>query len=159
MTIGKTIDIVIATIIVAASAVTHFGQQDAVEAYIDPNNFKGEKAPPSIVGDNVYVVWWTDKGTPNSNGEVIFRASTDGGITFGDKINLSNTTNADSTRAEIESEENNVVVTWWESNQTSNTPVMRVSNDFGETFGPILVLATNGTLGEAEAAEEEGGGE
>jgi hypothetical protein len=45
-----------------------------------------------------------------------------------------------------------VVVTWC---QTSNTPVMRVSNDFGETFGPMLVLATNGTLGEAEAAEEE----
>ena len=124
-------------------------------AWIDPDpQPRSEKAPPSIVGDNVYVVWWTDKGTPNSNGEVIFRASADGGVTFGDKINLSNTTNADSTRAEIDSEENNVVITWWESNQTSNTPVMRVSNDFGETFGPMLVLATNGTLGEAEAAEE-----
>ena len=115
-----------------------------VEGYIDPTNLRDEKAPPSIVGDNVYVVWWTDKGTPNSNSEVIFRASTDGGVTFRDKINLSNTTNADSTRAEIDSEENSVLVTWWESNQTSNTPVMRVSNDFGETFGPILVLATNG---------------
>jgi hypothetical protein len=33
---------------------------------------------------------------------------------------------------------------------------MRISNDFGETFGPMLVLATNGTLGEAaEEGEEE----
>jgi hypothetical protein len=31
---------------------------------------------------------------------------------------------------------------------------MRISNDFGETFGPMLVLAINGTLGEAAEAEE-----
>ena len=30
----------------------------------------------------------------------MFRASTDGGATFGDKINLSNTTDADSWRVE-----------------------------------------------------------
>jgi hypothetical protein len=42
------------------------------------------------------------------------------------------------------------VVTWWESNQTSDVPVMRVSTDNGATFGPVLTLAANGTLGEAE---------
>jgi hypothetical protein len=31
---------------------------------------------------------------------------------------------------------------------------MRVSNDNGETFGPQLELATNGTIGEAEPTEE-----
>ena len=36
-------------------------------------------------------------------------------------------------------------VTWWERNETSDTPVARVSNDNGDTFGPLLVLATNGT--------------
>jgi hypothetical protein len=47
-----------------------------------------------------------------------------------------------------------VVVTWWESNQTSNTPVMRVSADNGVTsgFGPMMTLATNGTIGEAEGS-------
>jgi hypothetical protein len=113
------------------------------------------RAPPAISSDNVYVVWWTDKGTPNSNGEVMFRASTDGGQTFGDKINLSNTTNADSTRAEIDSDADSVVVIWWETNQTSDTPVMKVSNDNGATFGPMLVLATNGTIGEGGEAPEE----
>ena len=78
---------------------------------------------------------------------MLFSASTDGGSTFGDQINLSNTTNADSTRAEIDSDADSVVVTWWETNQTDDTPVMRVSNDNGETFGPLLRLATNGTLG------------
>jgi len=87
-----------------------------------------EKAPAAITGENVYVVWWTDKGTPNTNGEVMFRASTDGGVTFGDKINLSNTTNADSWKAEIDSDADSVVVTWWETNQTSDTPVMRVED-------------------------------
>jgi hypothetical protein len=111
-------------------------------------------APPAITGDNVYVAWWNGTaGEPDKNVEVFFRAS-DGGTSFGDEINLSNTTNADSTRVEIDSDADSVVVTWWEGNQTSDTPVMRISNDNGATFGPVLTLSTNGTLGEAE--EEEG---
>jgi hypothetical protein len=41
-----------------------------------------------------------------------------------------------------------------ETNETSDTPVMKVSNDFGKTFGPLLKLADNGTIasGEAEPA-------
>jgi hypothetical protein len=101
----------------------------------------------------VYVAWWTNN-TANKNEEVLFRVSTDGGATFGDKINLSNTTNADSTRVEIDSDADSVVVTWWESNQTADTPVMRVSTDNGGTFGPMLALATNGTIGQAEGTEE-----
>jgi hypothetical protein len=106
-------------------------------------------APVAISGDNVYVTWGTNE---TGNDEVMFRASTDGGSSFGDKINLSNTTNADSTRAEIDSDADSVVVTWWETNQTDDTPVMKVSNDNGETFGPALSLSANGTIG--ETAEE-----
>ena len=108
------------------------------------------RAPPAITGDNVYVTWWTNE---TGNNEVMFRTSTDAGQTFGDKINLSNTTDADSTRAEIDSDANSVVVSWWETNQTSDVPVMRVSNDNGEIFGPLLQLSTNGTIG--QATEEE----
>jgi hypothetical protein len=77
-------------------------------------------------------------------------ASNDGGQTFGDKINLSNTTNANSTRAEIDSGANSVVVIWWETNQTGDTPVMRLSSDNGATFGPLLQLGTNATIGQSE---------
>jgi hypothetical protein len=130
-----------------------------VDPATDPTR-QQPKAPPVISGENVYVVWWTDKGTPNTNGEVMFRASTDGGATFGNKTNLSNTTTADSVDAEISAEGGNVVITWWERNQTSDTtPVMRVSNDNGETFGPVLSLAANGTIGVEEEAEEQEGGE
>jgi hypothetical protein len=95
-------------------------------------------------------VWWTDKGTPNTNGEVMFRVSTDRGATFGDKINLRNTATADSIDAEISAEGGNLVVKWWERNQTSETPVMRISNDNGRAFGPVLNLAANGTIGVEE---------
>ena len=109
------------------------------------------KAPPAITGDNVYVAWWTNE---TGNDEVMVRASTDAGQTFGDTINLSNTTDTDSTRVEIDSDADSVVVTWWETNQTNDAPVMRVSNDNGETFGPILQLSTNGTIGQATEEEE-----
>jgi hypothetical protein len=70
-------------------------------------------------------------------------------------INLSNTTNTDSVDAEIDSDADSAVVTWWERNQTANAPVMKVSTDNGATFGPTLILATNGTIGEA-AEDDEG---
>ncbi|MFI5405575.1 MAG: hypothetical protein ACHQ1D_03570 [Nitrososphaerales archaeon] len=65
------------------------------------------KAPPAITGDNVYVAWWTNK---TGNDEVLFRASTDAGKTFGDKINLSNTTDVDSRDVEIDSDADSVAV-------------------------------------------------
>jgi hypothetical protein len=115
--------------------------------------FTQTRAPIASSGENVYMAWWTNN-TSNGNNEVMFRSSTNGGQTFGDKINLSNTTDADSTRVEIDEEGDSVFVSWWETNQTSDTPVMRVSTDNGATFGPILRLATNGTIGEAEGTEE-----
>src|SRR5918996_862622 len=59
------------------------------------------RAPSVVSGDNIYIAWWTNN-TENGNEEVMFRASNDG----------------------------------------------------GETFGPMLMLATNGTIG---STEEEGG--
>jgi hypothetical protein len=128
--------------ITATALMASFSTQFAKGA-VETGPFR-TKAPPAISGDNVYVAWWTNK---TGNDEVLFRASTDKGQTFGDKINLSNTTDADSTRVEIDSDADSVVVTWWETNQTDDTPVMRVSNDNGKTFGPTLKLATNGTIG------------
>ena len=60
---------------------------------------------------------------------------------------MGNTPNSESTRVEIDSDANSVVVTWWETNQTAYTPVMKISIDYGKTFGPILNLSTNGTIG------------
>ncbi len=104
-------------------------------------------APVAISEDNVYVAWWTNK---SGNNEILFRASNDNGVTFGEKINLSNTSNAESEDVEIMASDNYVYVTWWERNQTTNDPIMRISNDNGETFGPLLSLAMNGTISSGE---------
>jgi hypothetical protein len=101
-------------------------------------------APMATSGDNnVYVVWWTNK---SGNNEVMFRASNDGGATFAKKINLSNTTGAESVNAEIAASGKNVFITWWEQNQTANTPVMKISTDNGKSFGQMLKLASNDTI-------------
>jgi hypothetical protein len=130
----------------------------SAQAFIDPtmdNVAEPRKAPTVVSGDNIYIAWWTNNtAAENNNEEVMFRASNDAGATFSDKINLSNTTDADSWRVEISAEGENVVVSWWEMNQTSDVPVARVSNDGGATFGPLMMLAANGTLGSTE--EEEG---
>jgi hypothetical protein len=110
-------------------------------------------ASSATSGENVYIVWASNKtGIP----DVMFRASTDGGQTFNDKINLSNSSSVDSTDAAISAEGGSVTVTWWETNETSQEPLVRTSADNGETFGPIMNLATNGTIGEAEEEPEEG---
>ena len=133
--------IVMITLGITATAMVRIQSAEAIIAILIG---RSEAAPVAITGDNVYVAWWTNK---TGNDEVMFRASTDAGKTFGDKINLSNSPNANSTRVEIDSDANSVVVTWWETNQTSNVPVMRVSTDNGKTFGETIMLSTNGTIG------------
>jgi hypothetical protein len=106
-----------------------------------------KKVPVAISGDNIYLTWSSNK---TGNDEVMFRASADAGKTFSNEIDLSNSTNSDSQDAEIAADGVRVVVTWWERNQTSNEPVMTISNDGGKTFGPTLKLSTNGTISTGE---------
>jgi hypothetical protein len=151
---------VVAFVIIAATATFSttttilIQSADALD-WGDPDNPRSEpKAPSVVTGDNVYIAWWNGTaGQPDVQTDVMFRASTDGGATFGDRINLSNSSDADSWRVEIAGEGDNVIVSWWETNQTSDVSVARVSNDGGETFGPLLMLGANGTIG---VTEEEG---
>jgi hypothetical protein len=108
---------------------------------------EGIDAPIATFGDNIYITWWTNK---TGNDEVMFRASANNGQTFNNQINLSNSSNADSQDVEIQTNENgNVIITWWERNSTSNEPVVRISTDEGNTFGPLLKLSTNETIGQS----------
>jgi hypothetical protein len=53
----------------------------------NPIRAKSQAAPIATSGDNnVYIAWWSNK---TGNDEVMFKASADGGKTFGDKIMLS----------------------------------------------------------------------
>ena len=102
------------------------------------------KAPVDVAGDNIYVVWTTNK---TGHDEVMFRVSTDAGKTFGDKIQLSDSKDADSVNVELGEDEGKIAVTWWEHNQTSIQPVMKVSTDNGKTFGDKIKLSSNGPIG------------
>jgi hypothetical protein len=120
------------------------------QAYTIRESFPEEfskKVPVAISGDNIYLAWSSNK---TGNDEVMFRASSDAGKTFSDIIDLSNSTNSDSQDAEIAADGVRVVITWWERNQTSDEPVMIISDDGGKTFGALLKLSTNGTISTGE---------
>jgi hypothetical protein len=117
--------------------------QQQVDAVTSKRDFQGG-TQTSIFENDVYVVWWTNK---SGNDEVMYRLSSDAGKTFTDKVNLSNTPNSDSVDVEISADEGRVAVSWWERNQTLNEPVIRISNDNGKTFGPVLKLASDGPIG------------
>jgi hypothetical protein len=60
--------------------------------YQSKKNYQGG-SKSVVVGENEYIAWFSNK---SGNWEVLFRTSVDGGQTFSDKINLSNTTETDS---------------------------------------------------------------
>lgn len=117
--------------------------QQQVDAVTSKRDFQGG-TQTSIFENDVYVAWWSNK---SGNDEVMYRLSSDAGKTFTDKVNLSNTPNSDSVDVEISADEGRVAVSWWERNQTLNEPVIRISNDNGKTFEPVLKLASDGPIG------------
>lgn len=96
--------------------------------------------PSDAVKDNVYFVWSSNK---TGNFEIFFAKSTDSGRSVNTAINLSNSPNAKSENSLIRAEGENVYVTWWEKfgNGTS-VPLLRSSNDNGETFGKVINLGS-----------------
>jgi type II secretory pathway pseudopilin PulG len=137
-------------IMIALASITMIGttivQQHVLSATTQTykQSFTQRKAAPIATsgGNNVYIAWWNNK---TGNDEVMFKASTDGGKTFSGKMNLSNTPKSESQDVQIAAAGNNVYVSWWERNQTSNEPVLRVSNDNGKSFGERIKLSSNST--------------
>jgi len=84
-------------------------------------------------GNKVYVVWDSDK--TNTLKEILFRASTDNGKSFSDKINLSHSPKGLSELANIAASGNDVYVVWGD-NKTGNMEIYftKSTND-GKTFG------------------------
>ncbi len=101
-------------------------------------------APVATSGNNVYIVW-----PSNATGhlEISFRASSDNGQTFADKVNLSNTPNVDSTDPQIATSGNYVYISWWEDygNET-RTPFFTASNDNGRNFQSAMSLSDDGPI-------------
>jgi hypothetical protein len=130
--------VLVAVILAAGAATTTYSFQKS-QAILGADVWRSGKAPIATSGDkNVYVTWWSNI---TGDWEVMFKASTDGGKTFGSKINLSNSKGVVSNDAEIAAAGNNVYVSWWERNQTANEPILRISNDNGKSFGEPIMLS------------------
>jgi hypothetical protein len=101
-------------------------------------------APIATSGDNVYIAWPSNQ---TGHLEIVFRASSDNGQTFTDKVNLSNTPNADSIDPEIATSGNHVYISWWEDyGNGTKAPFFKASNDNGRTFQSLLSLSENGPI-------------
>jgi maltose-binding protein MalE len=137
---GRAIGIIALAVIMATTTLTVQSSYAAGK-----RDTSGMPAVIATSDENVYVVWGNNN--TDNNTEIMFRASNDGGQSYSNKINLSNSSSSNSTDFDIEATDNNVIVSWWETNATSAEPGIIFSNDHGRTFGPIMRLASNGTIG------------
>jgi len=95
--------------------------------------------PIDAVGDDVFFAWSSNK---TGNFDVFFTRSTDKGKTIENATNLSNSINAASVDVSLETEGDNVYVSWWENYENaSRIPVYIASNDNGRSFGEKVILS------------------
>ena len=116
--------------------------------FSDPENINettGSSTNPQISsdGNNVYVVWQDDTDTPGIP-DIFSARSTDGGLTFSDPENISETTGS-STNPQISVEGNNVYVVW--SDNTTTTGISDIffarSTNGGMTFSDPENISKN----------------
>jgi hypothetical protein len=138
------------TIITAVTAVPLQSSHAFSWPYLDRSD---GKAPIAVSEDNVYVAWW---GNSTGNYEVMFKASNDGGQTFGDKINLSNSTNAISVEADVAAFGENVYVTYADNKTGDADAYIRTSTDNGKTFGPEFKLTNSSDSTLASSSPSQG---
>lgn len=94
----------------------------------------------SISGSNVVVAWVDGRTAVNT--EIFVARSTDGGVTFGSPINLSNNTGFSSSPA-VSAYGNNIVIAW-EDRTPGNTDIFYArSTDGGATFNSFVNLSNS----------------
>lgn len=106
-----------------------------------PSNTISVDTIVSSSGSNEYVVWWDNT---TGNWDVSFAKSGDGGKTFGDTINISNSSDARSIGVRMAAEGNNVYIAWVDIDKnTGQKQVMfRASNNNGQTFEKAITISS-----------------
>jgi hypothetical protein len=107
---------------------------------INLSNNDGDSGRPAIAvsGNNVYVVWNDDSA---GNREIFYRKSTDGGATFGNIVNLSNSPGS-SNSPSIAVSNNDVHVVWSDVVLSPRDVDIRYkkSTDGGASFSSVQIL-------------------
>ncbi|MGB9002925.1 MAG: PEFG-CTERM sorting domain-containing protein [Nitrosotalea sp.] len=97
----------------------------------------------TVVGNNVYVAW--TNSITDTNYDILFAKSSDGGQTFGTPINVSNTP-GESGWPQISVDSGNVYINWVDNTPGNYDVYIAKSADDGNSFeSPVDV--TNGTYG------------
>jgi hypothetical protein len=95
--------------------------------------------------NNVYVVWSeSTQGSTDNNYDIYFKASSDGGKTFGRTINLSDNPSF-SEHPQIAAVENNVYVVWTDNTSGHKEVLFRMSTNQGKAFGKVLTISDENT--------------
>lgn len=115
------------------------------------------RAAITLNEDNVFVLW-PDNKTSTGKSDIFLAKSADGGASFKDILNLSNTTGR-SANPELIISGANIYVTWLEDfNNSGNWEIyFKASNDNGTTFNKLINISNNTGLSEDPeiAADEE----
>jgi hypothetical protein len=107
-------------------------------------------APIAVSGNDIYTAWTNATSTTLHSAPVFFTKSNDGGNTFAKTMIISSPNkNAKilviNENISISASGNNVAVSWWTNKTGIFNPVIRISNDGGNTFANIIRL--NSTAG------------
>ncbi|MGH9921420.1 MAG: sialidase family protein [Nitrososphaerales archaeon] len=94
-------------------------------------------------GNNVYTAW--NSSPDGANLDILFRASSDKGASFGGVINLSSNGGKSNWPA-IAISDANVYVAWHDNTLGVTDIFLKVSDDYGATFGDTINLSQNPSL-------------
>jgi hypothetical protein len=135
------------------------------EINLSNNGGLSEHPQIAVSGDNIHIAWIDNSLTTSK--EILYRKSTDGGKTFSDVVNLSNSSRSDSDNLEISAAGNNVYVVWQDTTsqiidsqdlrdaspannisevintQRNGSVLLRASTDSGNTFEDSITLSNN----------------
>lgn len=105
---------------------------------INLSNGKGDSEFPVIdaSGPMVYIAWINSM---NNNSEIYLRISRDGGKTFDEPINISNSGHAE--EPALAAEGSNVYIAWNDRSLGRYVVMLRVSYDNGKTFSDKVILS------------------
>ncbi len=93
--------------------------------------------------NDLYVFSFSNK---TGNDEVMFKSSTDGGLTFSNSVGLINSTIPNSKDVEISANNRNIIIGWSERNAFGNQTLNDTVPNHGVTLGIVLLRLQNETI-------------